>query len=199
VSVRIYVEGGGDNEDSITRCRQGFAAYCANVAPGRNRPRIVPCGGRNQTFDKFRRAVETSKTGEVQVLLVDSESGVSAATEVEHLRIRDRWDFPTLSDHHIFLMVECVESWFLADREALASFYDGGFSAKSLSGSPKNIEVIQKQDVANGLKKATVNTKTKGEYHKIVHGSALLARINPALVERASPHAKRLHDFLRTL
>jgi hypothetical protein len=199
VSVKIYVEGGGDNEDTITRCRQGFAAYCVKAAPGKPRPRIVPCGGRNQTFDKFKAAAQTSKAGDLCVLLVDAEGRVTAGTPVEHLRSRDRWDFSSLQAHHVFLMVQTMESWFLADRDALASFYDGGFLPNALPGSPTNIEVIRKEDVEPAFKKATRKTKTKGEYHKIYHGSALLALIDPAKVEKASPHAASFHQFLRGL
>lgn len=199
MSVRVYVEGGGDNEDSITRLRRGFVAYCANAAPGRSRPRIVLCGDRRQAFERFKHEVETSAAGEILALLVDAEGEVRGGTPIEHLRASDRWDFPNLDRHRVFLMVQCMESWFLADRDTLAAFYDGGYSAKSLPGSAANIEVIRKEDVASGLQKATVRTKTKGEYHKILHGSALLAKINPTLVERASPHAKQFHDFLRSL
>jgi hypothetical protein len=199
VSVRIYVEGGGDNEDTITRCRQGFAAYCAKAAPGKPRPRIVPCGGRNQTFDKFKAAAQTSKVDNLCVLLVDSEGRVTAGTPEEHLRTRDKWDFPPLRTHRVFLMVQAMEAWLLADREALAAFYDGGFLANSLPRSPTNIEAVLKDDLEPKLKHASSPTKTKGEYHKTKHGFALLALIDPAKVENASPHAASFHKFLRSL
>jgi hypothetical protein len=199
VSVKIYVEGGGYNEDTITRCRQGFAAYCIKAAPGKPRPRIVPCGGRNQTFDKFKAAAQTSKTGDLCVLLVDAEGRVTASTPVEYLRSRDKWDFSSLQAHQVFLMVQTMESWFLADRETLATFYDGGFLPNSLPGSATNIEIIRKEDIDLALKKATRKTNTKGEYHKINHGAALLALIDPSKVEIASPHAASFHKFLRGL
>jgi hypothetical protein len=199
VSVKIYVEGGGDNEDTITRCRQGFAAYCAKAAPGKPRPRIVPCGGRNQTFDKFKIAVQSSKVDDLCVLLVDSEGPVGTKTPVDYLSGRDKWVFPPIQNHKIFLMVQAMEAWFLADRETLAAFYDGRFLAKSLPGSPSNIEAVPKDDLEPKLRHASKPTNTKGEYHKINHGTALLALINPAKVEKASPHAASFHQFLRGL
>jgi Domain of unknown function (DUF4276) len=199
VSVKIYVEGGGDDEDTITRCRQGFATYCVKAAPGRNRPRIVPCGGRNQTFDKFKAAVGSSKAGDLCVLLVDSEGVVGASSPTAYLSSRDKWDFSRLQIHHVFLMVQAMEAWFLADREALAAYYDGGFLPNSLPGNATNVEAIRKDDLEPALKNATRKTKTKGEYHKINHGTALLALIDPKKVEDASPHAASFHKFLREL
>ena len=96
-------------------------------------------------------------------------------------------------------MVQAMEAWFLADREALDEFYDGGFLAKSLPGSPTKIEAVRKDDLEPTLIHATKKTKTKGEYHKINHGSALLALIDPSKVEKASPHAASFHAFLREL
>jgi hypothetical protein len=198
VSVRIYVEGGGDNKDTIRRCKEGFANYCKKVAPLNRRPSIVACGGRQQTFDRFITAVSGSDADEACVLLVDAEDGVRVATQVEHLRVRDGWKFPVLGRHKVFLMVQAMEAWFLADRKALADYYDGGFLAKGLRGSPTNIGAILKNDLEPCLKHASRPTQ-KEEYHKTKHGFALLALIDPDKVGNASPHASKFHQFLRTL
>jgi hypothetical protein len=199
VTVRIYVEGGGDNEDTITRCRKGFAAYCTKAAPGKSRPRIVPCGDRDQTFDRFRTAVHASNPGEICALLVDAEGPATAITAVEHLQARDGWRFPPLDGHQVFPMVQAMEAWFLADREVLALFYGDGFLANSLPGSPTKVEAVPKNDLERRLKHASKPTKTKGEYHKTRHGFALLALIDPMKVGDASPHAARFHRFLQSL
>jgi hypothetical protein len=199
VTVQIFVEGGGDAKTTLTRCRQGFADYCAKLVPPKHRPSIVACGGRQQAFDRFKTATLNCRAGEMFVLLVDSEGPVTANTAIEHLHTRDGWDFSLLMDSQVFLMVQAMEAWFLADREALAAFYDGGFLPKSLPGSPTNVEAIRKDELEPALKNATKNTKTKREYHKINHGTALLALIDPAKVEKASPHAARFHQFLRGL
>lgn len=140
-----------------------------------------------------------SQTGEICVLLVDAEGRVTAGTPAEHLYIRDGWDFPTLQDHQVFLMVQAMEAWFLADRDALAIFYGNGFLANSLPGSPTNIEAVPKDDLERGLRHASRPTKTKGEYHKTQHGFALLALIDPVKVEKASPHAASFHRFLHNM
>ena len=199
MSVRIYVEGGGDNNDTITRCRIGFAAYCEKVSPSIHRPRIVPCGGRNQTFDRFKWAVQTSGAGDLCVLLVDSEGSVGTANPTAYLSTRDGWDFPSLGCQQVFLMVQAMEAWFLADREALVAFFGKGFLSKGLPGNPREIEAVPKSDLEPKLKSASRQTKTKGEYHKTRHGFALLALIDPKKVEAASPHAASFHQFLRSV
>lgn len=199
MSVTIFFEGGGDKEATQSKCREGLSKYCAKLKPRNSRLRIVVGGGREQTFDKFKTAALNCRADEVSVLLVDSEAPVSVDTPVEHLHGQDGWEFPKLLNYRVYLMVQTMESWLLADREALAAYYDGGFLPKSLPGRSTNIETIRKEDVEPALKKATKNTKTKGEYHKINHGAVLLALIDPTKVEKASPHAANFHEFLRGL
>lgn len=199
MSVRIYVEGGGDNKDTLKRCKEGFGSYCQKLSPADRRPSIVACGGRQQAFDRFKTAIQNSRDGEICALLVDAEGPVTAHTPVEHLQLRDGWNFPSLNGHKVFLMVQTMEAWFLADREVLAAFYKDGFLVGSLPGSPTNIEAVPKDDLEPKLKHASKPTKTKGEYHKIKHGFALLALIDPAKIENASPHAAAFHQFLRSL
>lgn len=199
MSATVFFEGGGDKEATQSRCREGLSNYCAKLKPPSSRLRIVAGGGREQTFDKFRTAALDGRSGEVFALLVDSEGPVSANTPAEHLRVCDGWDFTGLLNHKVFLMVQAMEAWFLADRDALATFYDGGFLAKRLPGSPTNVEAVPKNDLEPKLKHASGSTKTKGEYRKLDHGTALLALIDPVKVEDASPHAKRFNEFLRGL
>jgi hypothetical protein len=193
------VEGGGNSKDTLKRCNEGFANYCQKLAPANRQPRVVACGGRQQAFNRFCTAVSSSQAGDTSVLLVDSEAPVTSAAAVQHLHSRDGWDFPALNHHRVFLMVQAMESWFLADRDTLANFYDGGFLANSLPGSPTNVEAVPKDDLEPRLRHASKPTKTKGEYHKVKHGFALLALIDPAKVGNASSHANLFNEFLSGL
>jgi hypothetical protein len=199
VTVQIFVEGGGDAKTTLTKCRQGFADYCAKVAPPKHQPSIVACGGRQQAFDRFKNAILNRRAGETFVLLVDSEGPVTAHTAVDHLHTRDGWDFASLRNFEAFLMVQAMEAWFLADREILTSFYGDGFLAGRLPGSSKNIEAVPKDDLESKMIHASKPTKTKGQYHKTKHGFALLGLIDPIKVENGSRHAARFNQFLRSL
>ncbi len=199
MSATIFFEGGGEKGATQSKLREGLSKYCAKLRPSSSRLRIVAGGGREQTFDKFRRAAEGGHDGELAVLLVDSEGPVTANTPAEHLRLNGGWDFTALLNNRVFLMVQTMEAWFLADRDALSAFYDGGFLPNALPGSVTNVEIVRKEDIEPALKNATRKTKTKGEYHKIDHGSALLALIDPLKVGAASPHAASFNQFLRGL
>lgn len=196
MKIEIFVEGGGNHAITRARCREAFSTYCNKVAPPYRRPKIVPCGGRADALSSFLFAISRDERNTIFALLVDSEAPVEAATAAEHLSRSDRWNLPYLNRHRVFLMVQAMEAWFLADRGTLKDFYGDGFRANSLPGSEANIETILKIDLESSLKRASKET-SKGEYHKAKHGFALLARIDPARVENASLNAAALHLFLR--
>ena len=110
---------------------------------------------------------------------------------------RDTWAAPDgATDDNAHLMVQCMETWFLADRDCLEAFFGRGFNRKALPGH-RNIEEIAKADVFEGLKNATRRCQPKGEYGKGSHSFEILSEIDPSKVLAASPHAKRLIDTLQ--
>jgi len=195
VRVRIYVEGGG-GKIAKRKCREGFTELFEKIVDPACAPLVIPCGPRGEACKNFCAALRdgTAATG---VLLVDSEYAVAANdTAWRHLARHDKWKRPAAATgEQAHLMVQCMESWFLADQPALAEYYGQGFSGKALPQCG-NVELIPKKDVLNKLTRATSKTQ-KGRYSKGAHSFEILARLNPALVEAASPFAKRLFDFLR--
>lgn len=101
-----------------------------------------------------------------------------------------------MPEAQVHLMVQCMESWFLADKTSLEEFYGQGFRPNALPANPA-VEDVLKKDVMEGLARATQGT-TMGEYHKTRHGFAILERLDPAKVSERSLHAKAFLDFLRT-
>jgi hypothetical protein len=98
------------------------------------------------------------------------------------------------TDDQAHLMVQCMEAWFLADKEVLGEFFDQGFLVGSLPGHA-NIEEVLKDDLLARLEQASRRTQ-KGRYHKTKHGFALLTLIDPERVAAASLRASRLFDVL---
>jgi len=203
--VKLYVEGGGDTAAMKTACREGFTTFVTKAGL-KNRPRIVACGNRRDAFDSFCTAIAN---GEDAMLLVDSEDAVIAQHQQAqpdtwqpwaHLkaRIGDAWDQPAgASDTQCHLMVQVMESWFLADREALKAFFGQGFKEDALSAANNVLEGMAKQRVYSALAQATNSCKTKAAYGKGEHSFKLLTKIDPAKVTLASPWAKRFVDELR--
>ena len=70
-------------------------------------------------------------------------------------------------------MVQCMESWFLADVSTLESFFGAGFRAASLA-KRDDIENVIKQDVLSSLESASRSSR-KGTYHKGRHSFDILA------------------------
>ena len=196
VSVRIYVEGGGDHPDLKAKCRKAFKVFFERHLAGRM-PRVVACGGRQTAYDDFCTALTHAKDGDFIVLLVDSEDPVAKGSGPWRLlKNRDNWDKPDgATDDHAHLMVQCMEAWFLADKNCLASFFGPNFKEKALPGR-SSVEEIPKKDIENGLKMATRQCDRKGAYHKGNHSFEILAGLNPEKVLAASPHAKRLINTL---
>lgn len=203
--VKLYVEGGGETAALKTACREGFTTFITKAGLTR-RPRVVACGSRQDAYDSFCTAIAN---GQRAFLLVDSEAPVATQSQQGdpaawnpwlHLKHRpgDNWDQPPGSaDADCHLMVQCMESWILADREALKGFFGQGFKANQLppSGSPS--ESIGKDTIYQALARSTQDCKTKAQYGKGEHSFKLLISIDPAKVGDASPWAKRFIDTLK--
>jgi hypothetical protein len=99
----------------------------------------------------------------------------------------DRWQRPFgAKNDQLHLMVELMESWFLADRAELANYFGAGFAANKLPGAESQVESVPKPDVLEGLERATRSSK-KGEYHKGNHSAELLGNVDPNKLKRSSP------------
>lgn len=161
----------------------------------------MACGSRNEAYNDFRTAVQNSGDDEVALLLVDSEAAVIKAhwqKPWDHLKKRDDWDKPPRArDDQAHLMVQVMESWFLADPQALAKFFGQGFQVSALP-KESNIEKTPKQTVFQNLKQATRQTQ-KGEYGKGPHSFKILEEVSPQKVCAASNWTKRLIDELNKL
>ena len=192
VSVSLYVEGGGDSKRLKNACRRSFGKFIERAGVSMNMLRIEVCGSRGNAYNDFRRALAGKENA---MLLVDSEVPVTAQGPWEHLKAGDNWDRPSgASDGQCHLMVQAMESWFLADRQAVEGYFGSGFQGSALPQNP-NVEQILKQDVLDGLSRAARSTQ-KGTYNKGVQSYEILEKLDPAKVRQASQYADR---FIRTL
>ena len=204
--VYVYAEGGGSGAHSAelqAEFRQAFAEFFSKTDLGKTRrPRVVPCGGREQAFQSFCTAIAQ---GQNALLLVDSETPVNSLHQPPlpgiwrpwaHLQTQATWATPSgASDDDCHLMVECMENWFLADWTSVHAFFGQDFNVAALPSGP--IETIAKNTAYAGLQAATKKCKTKAPYGKGAHSFKVLSAISPAKVEAASPWAKRFLDELR--
>ena len=192
MSVSLYVEGGGDSKSLKTACRRGFRKFIENAGGAGRVSKIVACGSRGNAYRDFRTAIRNSTDA---LLLVDAEGPVTAQGAWQHLRANDNWERPTTAtDGQCHLMVQSMESWFLAHVDALVSYYGQDFNAGALPSNP-NIEVVPKEDVLAGLNRAARNTK-KGGYKKGPDSYEILERLDPGKFRNASLFAERFIQAL---
>ena len=194
-AVTIYVEGGGNNTTTKAALRNGMNQFLGSLKEAaRTRSwkwKLVFCGARNDAYDKFNTARRNDDPG-IVMLLVDSEGPVDASPR-DHLARKDRWDLDGVEEDRIHLMVQVMETWIVADPEALAAYYGQHFRANVLPAR-QNLEEVDKAQIASALERATEQTQ-KGRYDKISHAD-LLARIDPEQVRQHCAHCARLFDTL---
>lgn len=196
MSVAIYMEGGGEGPNGRAALRRGMDGLLGPLKKlARRRAirwKLTCCGPRNEAFRRFQDAVESGEDA-VVVLLVDAEEPV-AGTPRNHLQNRDGWRLGFATDDNVHLMVQTMESWIVADPDALRKYYGQGFNARALP-TTQNLEEVAKRDIDRALRQATERTQ-KREYHKIRHASDLLQRIDAEVVMAKCRHCRRLFDEL---
>ena len=195
--IKPYIEGGGGSVLQDTLFREGWQAFFQKAGLAGRMPKTFRGGGRNATFDAYQTAVRTKRPDELPLLLVDSEDLVTSGNnEWQHLQSRDNWNRPAgVGDSDAFLMVCCMETWFLADREVLKKFFHDCWRDNAVPEWP-NLEAISKEMVFEKLALATAGCG-KRAYAKGKRSFEILKVIDPAIVEAKCPGAKRLLDRLR--
>lgn len=170
---------------------------------------MVACGSRKMAYDDYCVAV---KNGQPAMLLVDSEAPVQEQFEGgdiyswkpwEQLLSRtdqsgnkcDLWN-KVGNDTDCHLMVQMMESWFLADVETVKSYYKAGFKEDRFPSSDENIEAISKERVEDILTASTKNT-IKAEYRKGRDSFTILGKVDPAKVCARSKWSERFLYLLK--
>lgn len=198
MSILVIVEGGGDANATRRHCREGFSNFFSKAGLMGRMPKVKALGGRDQAFHEFCNEINKAVPNQLTILLVDSEGPVTETrTAWQHLSHRDNWERPAgVTDNQVHLMVQIMESWFLADKDCLADYFGQGFNSQALP-SNLDIEAISKQDILDKLEAATRQCVQKGSYSKGKHSFEILAAIDPGKVIAASPHASQLIDILK--
>ncbi len=198
VKVIVFVEGGG-NRKLDDACRRGFRQFFIRAGLNPSCFSIVACGNATKACERFVMRLNCPLPNEVSLLLVDSEEPVAAADAWSHLSSRkeNKLRRPVgASDDSAQLMVQCMEAWFLADRETLKAYFGQSFSDSKLPSSA-NIEAVAKDRTLESLKDTTRESK-KGRYDKGEHSFAILERLDASKVVKASHHAEALIAVIRS-
>lgn len=175
--LRIYFEGDDRLRPGMRRFFSGIAE-AASSKGWRFAPPVATYGRPVQAFLIARK----THADAWNVLLLDHEDADEAEIRKKHLEGCD--------PDSVFWMVEIMESWFLADIDALKALFKSRFNQSAVGWNPK-VEEIPKADVMERLKRVIGE-----EYHKVKHGTKLLELIDPPKVRKAAPNCDRMFSVI---
>ena len=201
--IHIYIEGGGDSKEQHARLREAFSKLFERAGFGGRMPRLIAGGGRQQTFDRFCTAIRGANSGDHPVLLVDSEDPVEThdfapGSDVpwRHLAEREGWVRPDgMASNQVHLMVTCMETWIVADRETLRRVFADCLQENALPAED-DLEKRTRHDIQQSLEKATRGCGRDRRYEKGNRSFKLLGQLDPVELKARLPHFVRLCNSL---
>lgn len=199
--VKVYFEGartGPFSKKAKTEARLALQAFLNKLNPAAT-IQPIPCGSRSVAYRDFCTALRNPKANELPLLLVDSEDPFPGGSVWAFLGARDGdgWQKPRAADeNHVYLMVQVMETWLVADRAAFEKVFRGQGVLPRHLPVRDDLENISKSDIYRALERATRGS-FQGSYGKGTHSWKLLAAADPLIVERRCSSAERLFDYLR--
>ncbi len=194
VKAHIYLEGGG-GKDLNSRCREGFNRLLKKCGFEGRMPKLTASGGRDSVYNDFKTAHAGASSQDYIAMLVDSEDTVKDVhSPWAHLHQLGGWSVPTgATDEQVLLMTTCMETWIVADRNALSVHYGKCLQVSALP-AVSNLESKDRFTVQKDLTHATRDCI--GPYEKGGKSYEILGEINPASIEPLLPSFKRARDIL---
>ena len=195
VRATVYLEGGGDSKEAKSRCREGFRKLLERCGLTGRMPKLVACGGRTSAYDSFRTAHTSASATDYVALLIDSEDPLSDIEKTwDHLGQRDGWHRPQGSqDDQVMFMTTCMETWVVADRDALREHFGQHLQMSALP-SLHDLESRDRHDVQNALTNATRNCPDP--YTKGPKSFRVMGQLNPDAIESHLPSFSRARGIL---
>ncbi len=198
--VRIYIEGGGENERLRTRCREAFRVLLSKTGYAGKMPKLIACGSRMNAFKNFSDSLKLHP-GSLSILLVDSEDTVKNLSPDPHsdmawihLNLRDGWIRPTDTEpYQALIMATSMETWIATDREALKAFFGKDLQENALPTLPQ-IESQNRKEVFKKLEHATRNGKRP--YQKGDQSFKILETLDPTTLHQHLTQFQRLKATL---
>jgi len=181
--IRIYFEG-------TAALRPALGSFIEKALPlVCGKLRLTAGGGRDQAIDAF---VSQVRQGSANILLLIDSEEADDGKLYARLSTKQNWRIPRGRNlqKQVCWMVQCMETWFIADRAALRGVFKRNLNERALPPNPK-VEEVAKDDVLRKLKNAT-----RGGYEKGAHAQQILRLLDPGTVRNASQHCQRFFEVI---
>ena len=191
MSAVVYLEGGGDTESLRRRCREAFRQLLMKCGFGGRMPTLRACGSRENAFAGFVVSVNSGKLDFV-AMLIDSEEPMRDVERTwDHLQRGDGWRRPQgATDDQVLFMTTCMETWIVADRDALREKFGQNLNENQLPVLV-DLENRGRDDVYQRMRRATSNGYSKGRI-----SFELVESLNPDTLEQHLPSFRRARRIL---
>lgn len=195
VKVTIFLEGG---DDASKECRRAFSKLFQDAGLSKL-PGIIACGSRNEAYSQFCNRWP-GKRDEILLLLVDSEAQVHGA-KWDHVAQRDGdgWTAPPgATEDHLWFMMQCMETWVVADPETLSKVFRDCLLPNALPPLFE-LERRSKSDVQAALQQATSRCDRSRKYEKGRRSYQVVIKLKTAALSNNLPHFRDLIAHLKRL
>lgn len=138
-------------------------------------------GGRDSAFDDLKIAHANKSNSDYVAMLIDSEDPLTGSDAWDHLKTRDGWDKPLGSENNqVLFMTTCMETWIVADRDALTKHYGSKLQESALPPLV-DLELRSRHDIQNELFRATRDCSNA--YKKGKRSFDVLEKLSPDKLE----------------
>ena len=188
--VHLYVEGGNPSTKGPLsgQAREAFAALFSTPEV---QVVVKAHGGRDDTLDAFYLARNGKKhpPDEPVLLLIDAEGPVA---DIHKPWAHLKKCVEGVPDADVLLMVQVMETWMLADPDALRAVFPHKLDLAKLPAPTANVEGLEKAHVYRSLEQAT--RACSAPYGKSDHSFRVVAELNPETLKKRLPSFKRAWD-----
>lgn len=201
-SILVYIEGEGGGGTVSKHAhrdgefRQAWKTFLQPLADQAENQgiysfRCIPGLGGSSTTDRFAHPLP-QQSGALRILIIDSEIEVPDVTKPWNVKSgKPDW----AGDQNCYLMVQCLETWLLADPRTLEEHYNSRnkpcFRASKLKAWP-NLEKIPRKTVQKVLEDATADC---GKPYGHADGNLIIAKVQRDTLKKLSSVARLFRDF----
>ena len=205
--IVVYIEGEGGGgttgkrhylDGEFRKAWKEFLQPLADRARQRGiwKFRCIPGRGGSATGKQFANPLPED-AGALRILLIDSEGPVNNVATPWAVVKQKRPDWA--SDKDCYLMVQCLESWLLADVETLREYYNSRGKACFRENKIKawqELEKIPRKTLQDSLEAATTEC---GRPYGHADGNVLIGKVRREKLETLSSVARLFKDFAQRI